>query len=264
MAENQDDLQENQAESVQPDTPVSGKKKSPDWKGINTVIFILNIIFPFGLFTLIAVFGIAEKLLLIVIATNLLLGIVYRIYSRINKLQSLLIPLRGIAIASVILFYLPVFVMGNRTQKWLYPVKRYIYTEGVSGYGEVLPKTLPKQCESYFFVTQMAFIAQDYHPSSYLAFYTDTATMQMYADSFGGTKTETQSLEEFNEADREIIISYSPADYPNCPVEIPGHVISMIKPTEDLHGAVIYTRQDTYYHRGLILDYDSGYVIFWT
>ncbi len=261
MAENQDNLQANQAESVQPDMPVSQKKKSPDWKGINTAILVLNIIFPFGLFTLIAVFGIAERLLLIVIVANLLLGIVYRIYSRTNKLQSLLLPMRVIAVASVILFYLPVFVMGNRTQKCLYPVKRYIYTEGVSGYGEVLPKALPKQCEGYFFITQMAFIAQDYHPSSYLAFYTDTATMQMYADSFGGTKTETYRFEELDEETQQ---KYADSKYPNCPIEIPGHVISRIKPAEDLHGAVIYTRQDTYYDRGLILDYDSGYVIFWT
>ena len=263
MADSDYSLQENQAESVQPDKPVSRKKYFKHWKTVNIWLFALTA-FPLGV-SLIGVLGISGKLFLIAAAANLLLGKVHQIYIEKDKLQSLLLPLRVIAVASVILFYLPCLILtGSTANKMLYPVKRYLYTEGVSAYGSVLPKTLPKQCDGYFFFTQVQAVAQDYHPSSYLAFYTDTATMQMYADSFGGTKTETQSLEEFNEADREIIISHSPADYPNCPVEIPGHVISMIKPTEDLHGAVIYTRQDTYYHRGLILDYDSGYVIFWT
>ncbi len=261
---NQENLQENQAESVQPDAPVSGKKKVLNWKDINKTILILNLIFPLWFVILIGVHGISGRLLLIAVTANLLLGLVYLIHSKTNKLHSFLFPLRVIAIACVILFYLPVVIMNMNQQKWLYPVKRWLYAEGVSSYGDVLPKTLPEQCENYFFSAQMAAIAQDYHPSSYLAFYTDTATMQSYADSFGGTKTETQSLEGLVEADREYVASNSHSDYPNCPAEIPGFVISRVKPTEDLHGAVMYTRNDGNYSKGLILDYDSGYVIFWT
>ena len=104
----------------------------------------------------------------------------------------------------------------------------------------------------------------DSHRSTYLSFYTDTVTLDRYAQSFGGTRTQTPRLEDVPE--EKLICAYY-AEYPNCPTALPFWVASRVAPPEDLHGAVIYEHSSSsrwFSGPGMLLDYDSGYVIFWT
>lgn len=238
------------------------KRPSP-WTGVNLAVLTLHIMIPVWLFWMIGTLGVTSKLVLPVLGTNLLLGIVYKL----EKSKPLLYLLRVLAIAGVVLFYVPTTLnMGFSRSKWLYPLKRDVFAYGVSGRGETLPEHLPAHCEGYCFFTQSQAIAQDYHPSAYLAFYTDPAVLEHYAASYGGERTETKRLEDYaDEKEREYGSNWK---YPNCPAELPNWVISVVEPTEDLHGAVMYRHVETeipwYSGTGMILDYDSGYVIFWT
>ena len=56
----------------------------------------------------------------------------------------------------------------------------------------MLPKHLPDVCNDYKFKTQLGGIGQDYHPSLYLMFYTDKATMEQYEKDFDALSNVTE------------------------------------------------------------------------
>lgn len=242
--------------------PEEPQKKEIPWRAINAAVILLHIVFPIGLFAGIYTIGSSGILFWIALFANLILGAVSKSAGQQGTRRKLLPIMRVIAIGSIVLFYVPFVIMtGFQHSKWLYPVKRHIY----GGYARSLPEQLPEICEAYFYLTEGQMIAQDYHASSYLAFYTDTATLDRYAASFGGERIDTPRVEEMTE-EEQAARSYS--DYPNCPGALPEFVIGRVKPTEELNGAVIFRRHESnsmaYYGPGLLLDYDSGYVIFWT
>ena len=242
--------------------PEEPPKKGIPWRAINAAVILPQIVLPVGLAVMIFTVGISWKLFLIALFANLILGAVSMWVRQQGTGRKLLHVMRVIAIGSVVLYYVPSTVgIGFTETRWMYPLKRFVYVHGISGYGEVLPEKLPQKCEGYFFRTEVQMIAQDYHPSSYLAFYTDPAELDRLAAEFGGRRTVTKTLDEMDDEERERL-SY--LDFPNCPEEIPPFVVGRVHPAEELHGAVVYVRSDSYYSKGLVLDYDSGYVIYWT
>ena len=242
--------------------PEEKPKKLITWGAVNLIVVLLHILFPIGFFVGLYTLDISWILFLLALFSNLILGAVSLSVRQQGTGRKRLHILRVIAIGSVLLYYVPFAVaVGFQEMRWMYPVKRFVYAHGVSGYGAVLPKKLPKTCEGYFFRTEGQMIAQDYHPSSYLAFYTDPAELDRLAAEFGGRRTVTKTLDEMDDEERERL-SY--LDFPNCPEEIPPFVVGRVHPAEELHGAVVYVRSDSYYSKGLVLDYDSGYVIYWT
>lgn len=242
--------------------PEEKPKKQVTWRAVNLFVVLLHILFPIGFFAGLYTLDISWILFLVALFANLILGAVSLSVRQQGTSRKLLHILRVIAIGSVVLYYVPfAAAVGFQETRWMYPVKRFVYAHGISGYGAVLPKTLPKTCEGYFFRTEGQMIAQDYHPSAYLAFYTDPAELDGLAAAFGGERIVTKTLDEMNPEEREL---QEMREFPNCPEEIPLFVVGRAKPTEDLNGAVIYRLHDSYYSKGLVLDYDSGYVCYWT
>ncbi|MCI5816040.1 hypothetical protein [Ruminococcus sp.] len=162
------------------------KKKNP-WKLVNSIILLLHIVFPVWIMPLICTSGISGKLLPVTVILVLLPGVCSMLVKKYNKGGKLLIAARVLAVFALCLFYAPLLMISGFTRnQLLYPVKRAVYIHGVYGdngayYAQLLPETLPEACSDYSFRTQGSFPAQDYHPSSFLTFYTDTATLEAYA-----------------------------------------------------------------------------------
>lgn len=166
------------------------KKKKTRWQKVNDIILVLNIIFPVWLMALMYTPAISYIFFLIAVFTLLLNGVIYKLVTEYHKGKGFLYITRGIVISAWIAFYLPMLLLMNFSHsKLLYPLKRLDYIYGVYSsnadyYQQLLPSELPEICNDYSFRTQGCMIAQDYHPSSYLMFHTDTATLESYALHF--------------------------------------------------------------------------------
>ncbi|MDE6539624.1 MAG: hypothetical protein K2K66_05495, partial [Ruminococcus sp.] len=122
----------------------------------------------------------------------------------------------------------------------------------------ILPESLPKKCDNYMFITQGSFPAQDYHPSAYLAFHTDTGTLEKYEEHF--SLLNDAELKITHMPDKEKYVAYDDS-WLKCPEELPQHVFQRLEP-EHIHNfekAIIYT----HYSKGCMLDYNSGLAVFW-
>lgn len=255
------------------------QKKFP-WVAVNAVIAVLGFLSScVSAMILISALGITEPMILIDILLNIFLAIFYKKWRKIKdfqwqkgrRLRTAVIILRIFAIIAIILTYSIPFIAVNSNLSYvkpMYQVKKFIYCNGVyNGYmDEFLPEKLPKVCEDYKFITQVGTIAQDYHPSAYLIFRTDTATMHELEEDY--KKIDGAKLVEVNVDIEEYKRKYGD-DYmeyiPEYPKQFPGHVYSRLddEHIDDFFDAVIY-EIPSYCNKGCIFDYSSGLVVYWT
>lgn len=259
----------------------SPQKKFP-WIAVNAVIAVLGFFSCWlSIFILISAIGITVPMIFIFILLNIFLVIFYRKWLKIKdfqwekskRLRTAVMVLRISAIATITLTYSIPFIATNidlRYVKPMYQVKKFIYCHGVytGGMDKFLPKKLPKICEDYKCVTQVGTIAQDYHPSTYLIFHTDTATMHELEEDYkqidGVELVEVDNAPDVEEYREEYGDNYT--EYmPEYPKQFPGHVYMWLddEHKEDFFDAVIY-KLPSYYGRGCIFDYSSGLVVYWT
>ncbi|MCR4646935.1 MAG: hypothetical protein K5695_16265 [Oscillospiraceae bacterium] len=246
--------------------PASGQHWEPEvrkrkpWLAVNIVMAVLLVPACIFIGYVLLTFPPAFFLLLAIIAANGFLGKLSGKARETGKEKPLLHILRTAILCSMVLYFTPLmFVNGFADVPQLYPVKRYI-----AGSPDTLPASLPAVCEGYHFLTEGVKLTPDSHRSTYLSFYTDTTMLDRYAESFGGHRTETKRAEDMTS---EELAACSCYDFPNCPVELPYWVIERVQPEDDLHGAVIYEHSSSspwFSGAGMLLDYDSGYVVFWT
>lgn len=229
------------------------KKKRSGWQILNSIILLLHIIFPVWLVPLMMISAISGKLFLIAVVTSLLLGVVYRQVKKRQNGKALLYLARVVAIGSCIAFYMPMIVLTNFSHtKLLYPLKRLDYSYGVFGenadyYLRLLPKTLPEKCEDYSYRTQGSMVAQDYHPSSYLKFYTDTGTLDAYTEHFEALDCTRLENDPENEEAMNHIHWFCGQMRLDDPCE------------GSFDNAVLYWF-DSHYPKGALLCYDTGLV----
>ena len=180
------------------------EKKTPLQRA-NRIILILHIVFPVWLFALMYTSAISGYLFFIAFTAALLLGGIYSIVSKLQKGKIVLYIARVITILCIAAFYTPMILLVTFSHtKSLYEIKRLDYAYGVFGsnadyYKQLLPEKLTSVCEDYSFRTQGSMIAQDYHPSSYLMFHTDAATMDLYADYYKGLDCDVRINDEDND-----------------------------------------------------------------
>ncbi|MBE6861672.1 MAG: hypothetical protein E7497_02075 [Ruminococcus sp.] len=223
------------------------------WQRINEIILLLHIVFPVWMLFLMYTIGISGKLFLIALAAVLLLGVIYKLVMELGKGKKILCISRVVAILAIIAFYVPTLILMNFNEtKLFYPLKRACYIHGVFGenyefYDDMLPEKLLDNCSDYYFRTQGCFPAQDYHPSSYLIFHTDTEVLDLYAahyETLDCIRLENgmQSEDEFD--DIEWFCSQMRLNE---------------RVQDNLDNAVLYWF-DEYYPKGMLLNYETGLV----
>lgn len=244
-------------------------KNSTDTKhstlsSINVLIVFMAM--PFGLMFVMYTSGIANILIEVGFWVNIVLVLFYKIYKKYGRFRKTVILLRTTAIIIFVSGLLaPVILLNFKHTKLMYPVKRFCYSYGVYGIADntILPSGLPEKCENYMFITQGDTLAQDYHPSAYLAFYTDSGTLKKYENHFDSMNdTERQTTHMPNQKEKQI-----PDEYKillKCPEELPRHVFWTLQPEHihDFKNAIIYI-VPAYYNKGCMIDYDSGLAVFW-
>lgn len=242
------------------------QKKFP-WTIINGLVVIFTFVGCCG--SLITTLGVTLPLVCIEILLNIFLVLFYREWLEHRKYRKTVTALRLSAIAVIVLVIsIPNIATDSdlNYEKSMYQVKRFIYSH--SFYNRYLPTKLPKVCEDYKFVTQVSIPAQDYHPSAYLIFRTDTATMQELEEAYKQIDDaelleieDAPDIEEYKQEYGDDYIEYMP----QCPNEIPAHVYARLDDDhiENFFDAVIY-EVPSYYSKGCIFDYDSGLVVYWT
>ncbi|MDE7364654.1 MAG: hypothetical protein K2N27_07210, partial [Ruminococcus sp.] len=174
----------------------------------------------------------------------------------------------SIIIVIVLTFLVPYIVVRPdlNYSKQMYQVKKFICCYGIHS-GDMLeyfPEKLPEVCEDYKFITQGGgSIAQDYHPSAYLIFHTDTSTIHELEEYY--KQLDGAELVEIN-----IEAIYSHIDKQKNVIDVPkafsGHVFAWLDDVhiDDFFDAVFY-KVPSYYDRGCIFDYSSGLVVYyWT
>lgn len=251
-------------------------QKKSLWAVVNTAIAVLGFFSScFSAIILMATLGITAPMILIDILLNVFLVIFYEKWRNIKdfqyykgiKLKKAVIILRISTIMAIILTYSITFIAVNSNliyMKPMYQVKKFIYCHGVysGGMGGFLPAKLPEVCEDYKFVTQVGTIAQDYHPSAYLIFHTDTATMHELEEDY--KQIDNAELVEINiEAKYECFDKQK--NVIDVPKAFPGHVFMWLDDVhiDDFFDAVFY-KVPSYYNKGCIFDYSSGLVVYWT
>lgn len=248
------------------------EKKRSGWDIIN--LLIAGILFC-GCFFYIAVFEIEIYLLPACIVSNAILAFLHTLY-REKKIPKLpVIIFRAIAVLSVILVIAaPYILFSFEYSKPMYPVKKYLYRGWQDC--EYLPAALPEKCEDYRFITQGHAIAQDYHASSYLAFYTDKATLSEYEEYFSALGYALNDKQHIVGEDLdEYIDDLKAKGYDDQKIEysiaadiygIQGHVWQRIG--KSYFGGIkdpkVYTSHYTSHYKGIVLDYETGLVIIWT
>lgn len=229
------------------------KAKKTGWQILNEVILLLHIVFPVWLMALMLTSAITGMIILVAVITSLLLGVVYKLVKKHQKGQGVLYFARIAAIGSCIAVYLPMIVLLNfKNTKLLYPLKRLDYSYGVYGenahyYLRLLPERLPEKCGDYSFRTQGSMVAQDYHASSYLTFYTDSGTLEEYAEHFEALDCTRLEYDPENEEAVNHIRWF-------CGLMRLGESFH-----ESLDNAVLYWIDD-HYPKGALLCYDTGLV----
>lgn len=242
------------------------QKKFP-WHIVNFLVVIS--IFMGGCFLLIFAYNLTFYMVWADIFINIFLVFFYRIWLKKGKFRKTVIALRFTAVFAVLItFAIPLSLINFTYSKAMYKVKKFVYCNGVySDYDIYLPEKLPKVCNDYKFFTQGSFPAQDYHPSAYLIFHTDTETMQRLENSYKSLKdAELIEIEQLDigEYKREYGDRYE--EYlPEYPKQFPGHVYCRLddKHIDDFFDVVIY-EIPSYYSKGCIFDYSSGLVVYWT
>ena len=236
----------------------------------NLIIGIVSVIFScfIGLWTL-SVVGLFPYFFFVLLVLFILIPVFYRKNRKNGKFRLPMWLTRiSFVLISLLYVFLPYIGSNFEHDEYFYIPKKLIYTYGVyspnSSIDEMLPKHLPDECNDYKFKTQLGSIAQDYHPSVYLMFYTDKATMEQYEKNFDALSNVTEvsaecEKREFYSLDNTTF--YYPKNFPN-------HAFSWLddvhrKRFVDMPNAKLYIA-GTYYTKGCLLDYDSGLVVYWT
>ena len=228
-----------------------------------------------------ATFGISAVLLPVLFIANVVLVICYQRYIRIGQGKNLLYIIRAIIVVLLaVMLVAPYVIINFKHQKSVYQLKKLVFTYGVGSKEncqQLLPDEMPEKCENYLFITQGQGIAQDYHPSLYLAFHTDEATLRGYEQKMkdSGAKQKDYSvsydeyLNEWDLSEEDFQDQYTMngvlAQYLNKK-GFPQHVFYRLEPvhmTDFDKDTLVYYFEDYYYY-GCMLDYDSGLAVFWT
>lgn len=242
------------------------KKKTSIWFIVNGLYILGTILF--GWVWCLITIGITFVLLPFQIIISIALAIVSKKH-RENK--KLLYTLRAAAIAvTAVILLSPLAILKFENTRIAYPVKKAAYSLGVGSMKscwQVFPVTLPKNCEDYTFITEPSTIAQDYHPSAYLIFHSNSDTLKKY---------ETQ-ISSLYKVERYENTPKNPEDYykdgmsdeykeqidveMKCPDELPRHVYYKFcnKLPDDLENAVVYRINST----GCMFNYETGLAVFW-
>lgn len=221
-------------------------KKRTGWAAVNGIVAALVFFLPFWVISFIYTPGITVWLMLIAALLCLTLGIVSKTVSRLGKGRPVLYLHRAAAICSLPAVFLPMVLLTGFDQvKPLYPVKRFVYIQGVYGmnsesYEKLLPMWLPEVCEDYSYRAQGSMIAQDYHPTSWLRFTTDSATLDSYAQYYDAQGYARGA----DERDRRWLAGQLGLPIPE-------------DDTPALEGAVVYYIHDNY-PKAVVLDYENG------
>lgn len=244
------------------------EKKRSVWDILN--LLLAGILFC-GCFFYIAVFEIEIFLAPACIVSNAILALLHGLYTK-KKIPKLpVIIFRVIAVISLILVIAaPYILFSFEYSKPMYPVKKYLYRSSQSY--EYLPAALPEKCEDYRFITQGQAIAQDYHASSYLAFYTDKATLSEYEEYFSALGYALYDKPYIVGEDMdEYIDDLKAKGYDDQKIEysiaadiygIQGHVWQRIG--KSYFGGIKDPKVYTSHYKGVVLDYETGLVIIWT
>lgn len=215
-------------------------------------------VWMFELMLLIPAFGLTLPMLPVI---AVLYGLYFLLRKRINKL--LIWTLRIIVLLATAVYVMtPLSLSLFKKTKAMYPLKCFVYTHGVSSWElehHLLPDKLPEVCEDYLLITQGQSIAQDYHPSLYLAYHTDEQTLRLYESEMIGKRYENvpPDPETLEGLDEETLWRM------NCPQMLPQHVYYRLNVTDDLSNAVVYVVNANRYDKGCMLNYETGLVVFW-
>lgn len=117
-------------------------------------------------------------------------------------------------------------------------------------YEALLPEQLPDACTGYRFRTQGSLIAQDYHASSYLTFYTDAATLDTYAAYYDSMDCERIQYAPAGETDEK--------QFPHLSWFCRQMRLDQTMPEHSEQMTLYWF--DSYYPKGVLLDYDTGLV----
>lgn len=233
----------------------NSKKRSP-WRTANATVLLLHLALPVWLFALMYTPAISSILLLVMMICGLLPGVCSKLVKKFQKGKGLLIASMVLAVFTITAFYTPLVVLrGAKEVQVLYPLKRFLYTYGVYGdrsgiYEALLPEQLPDACTGYRFRTQGSLIAQDYHASSYLTFYTDVATLDTYAAYYDSMDCERIQYAPAGETDEE--------QFPHLSWFCGQMQLDLSLPEHSEQMTLYWF--DSYYPKGVLLDYDTGLV----
>lgn len=239
-------------------------KKSDTEKTLHTLNVLIGFFLFMGIIWFVCTITLSITLFFIGFIINFVLALIYKKYMLYGRFRKTVIVLRTVAVTVLVLAVLaPIMLMKFNRNKIVYPVKRFCYSYGNYGVidNHILPSFLPKKCDDYMFITQGSFPAQDYHPSAYLAFHTDSETLKKYEnhfDSLNDSKRYTAHIPDPEEK------QFSDEIMLKCPEELPRHVFGQLQPEHihDFEKAIIYT-VPSYYGKGCMLDYNSGLAVFW-
>ena len=243
------------------------KPKSAGWWIANAAILVLSVA---AAPVFVSVLGLSFYFFVVLLILFILIPIFFAINRKSGKCRIALWAARVAFVLTAVLFVsLPLVGVRFEHVKLFYVPKKLIYTYGVytSPYTitEMLPKHLPDECRDYKFKTQLGSIAQDYHPSAYLMFYTDSDSIAEYEEFLN----EFPDCEKSDETESRMFSVGENGDYTNVtfvmPAAFPAHAFTWLDDTHkeeflDMRNAVVYAK----YGRGCLLDHDSGLVVFWT
>lgn len=242
---------------------------------LNSIIVLLYI-FLGGFFLTVFVIGLVSYFIIPFILLNVFLAKFYKKYKKYGLHKKTVIILRTVTIISTLFcISLPIVCIRFENSKIMYQPKKMVFSYGVRVYSEEtmkrFPKNLPEKCEDYYFKTEPCMPAQDYSPTAYLSFYTDTDAIKELErncrenDGFIPECEITyeeyfEENEEYYEGDLKIIMS-GYLQKRGLPPYV-YHRSSDKKQAELDKDTVIYnfTESNKY---GYAFDYDSGLVVMW-
>lgn len=236
---------------------MDNSRKRSLWRIANVTVLLLHLVLPVWIGALMLTPGISEPLFPVMLICGLLPGVCSMCVRRFQRGKGLLIASRVLALCAIAVFYTPLFLIRGATEtRWLYSAKRFLYTYGVYGadgcgyYQALLPERLPDPCTGYRFRTKGSLIAQDYHASSFLIFYTDAAALDAYAAYYGSMDCERIQYDPEGKTEEE--------QFPNLSWFC-GQMRLDQSAAADPEHMVLYWFDD-HYPKGVLLDHETGLV----
>lgn len=147
----------------------------------------------------------------------------------------------------------PIICLNFENSKLMYPIKRFIYANGVKlSVDKMLPKSLYENVSDYYFRTEGCMLAQDYRPYCYLFIHTDEKALKEYESVIllNSSYTYTQNEKRTDESYPKDAEGYPEEEKwrLNCPKKLPMHVYERLYKvaniTDNLDNAIIYTGDD--------------------